>query len=1063
MGRAQLQLKRRLCTTLCGECKMSASSTFPKHSKAPAPHPAGATTTTQPVVLPTVNLPVLSPGHPLAHSTAVLEASTSRYFQPGKSSHGKRTRSAADVEASAVPPNVLDILCVEEDAQALQRTASGNGRDDTGAVAAAARTKAYLTKLFQEPARCEQDVFRLVDVAHCRRVLREEEETIVKGEVAASSDTAEELRVSAFNSCLTVGQHRRYRAVVMEWLRHQPSRSAPPDSGEVLKVVQWEQRLFAAVLRREAQSRLHANSLYELLTPVLVRYAKTWRIDRMRRQLLSFLGDAKRHEGALLLCCCPSPPSSTSNPHTEAEAGYSGVTFEQQEEEVDGDGGDNSTHAAFHKLTPLQLYQRRYPSLRVLQWHMAKFYNAQQTGTAAPFPNPQVQATIVRFTVRGDAAVASSPVCASPIESAVPELRRHLPARLLQLSALPQSSTNSGDDGSDSNEEGGQKDEDEEEGNEKTNTEDDTASFAAHHVPYDPSTSIPVASLRSYVEQHLLPRFGWRPSKHEVNVEDVHEAVAYEEVVDSVSLSMTFAAALKLFVAHVDTEEPRTSFRLPVRVHLTKPTASQAGEEATAPYFHAHVMVGDAVPNVKESRHSVQVAAAEFLLRQQWQRQQQQHLQRCGDAKGGVGMGVGVGGREEDHAHAHEEEATHRNRHFRTGGAAPVDTDDDAKDTSVSCCLAQLSVARVHLTRNAVAQNAAAQGRAAVQAAGGDRIKASAAVLLAVKEAVADAAPPLPFHVSAQPHTGSGEAPTAAALDFLLAKMERLNATSAGTPAPVPNTATSAAAAVAADDLLDETAGRCTYLLELLSPREMLQLDLIFACYPGATARIHRVQLTAPSEAEDGGEEVGCMHVLAVETLTRERWARLRQRLQCRPPESLTTSPTPAEVLAVQSWDLFYDTLAWLLDGIVHRAADALRTLRTSDDDASRERFLYFVLSNHANLVNTCASSKLHTKQPRHADGVVENVAPSFTESRFAVWYVLQDASELYPNYEPRIDITFEAENLTFLEETEEEDTGGEENSGDEKARALAATRLYRDPHTWNGDGIPFTFRRRPV
>ncbi|KPI83302.1 hypothetical protein ABL78_7671 [Leptomonas seymouri] len=1029
---------------------MPASSNFPNPDKQAAVKPS-ITTSTSRVVLPIVNLPVLSPGYPLAHNTAALEASASRYFQHGHSPYGKRCRPPADTALTATPPKILDTLCVEECAQA----SSGDQWSSVASItapaangASAARTKAYLTKLFQEPVRCEQDVYRLVDVVHCRRVLRGEEEAVMKSGSGATAEGVA-MKVSAFNSCLTSGQHRRYRAVVLEWLRHQPSCSAPPDSGEVLKVVQQEQRLFLEVLRQEVVARFTSTcpSLHELLTPALMSYAKARRITQMRQQLLCFLEDAKAHEAKILLCrCLTSTSNEGGDTALTVDADSAGVKFEQEDGDADASNPQVST------LTPQQMYQRRYPSLRVLQLHMAKLYNSQQTGITAPFPNPQVQSSLVEG--KNHRNQCPSPVIGSPAvflrRSTAQGLSPNPPSRLL-LSALPQfTPDNDRDDQSD-----GYAEIDSSNENKKVEVTDGegVSSFAAHHMPFDSATSLPVSLLRAYVEQHLLPRFGWRPSKlgDGSGADAMQTADHREDLVESISLSATFSGLLKLFVAHLDTEEPRTSFRVPVRVHLTpisrgnseqSTAATIAAATATARY-HAHVMVGDAVPNVKESRHSVQVAAAEYLL-------YHQRLTSSGDDTPG-----------------NEMEAEQRDS---TNGVAPTDG-GGAENSSAST----FSCARVLLTRSATMQNAVEQGEAAVQAAGGDRIKASAAIFLSMKEAVADAAPVLPFYVSVPagaaalvqpPRAGNGSTP----VEFMMAKMEHLNATSAGTPA-TPQTA-----AVCLSS--NETAGWCPFLLESLSPREMLQLDLIFSCYPTAVVRLHRLQLmpaddagatsggtTEGAEDEEGRSGADSMQVLAVETLTCASWALLRQQLHNRPTESLTTSPTPAEVLGTLSWDLLYDTLAWLLDSVERRAADALRTQDASGDastaTADGDRFIYFILSNHANLVNPSASTKLSAKRPHQADRVTEVMTSTFTESRFAVRYVLQDALELYPDYEPRVSVNFEAENLNFLEEDGHNNENGCGTDDGVKGASPVALRLYRDPHTWNSETIPFTFRRK--
>jgi hypothetical protein len=1030
------------------------------------------------VVLPTVNLPVLSPGYPLASNTAAIEASISCYFRPGHHPYGKRGRSVTGAGVTTpTSPTVLDILYLEEDAHSggsggaqQQRATSPTSSNNKNSTAASARTRAYLTKLFREPARCEQDVFRLVDVAHCRRALRDEEEAIRKGgngSPSTTDDVAAVNKVSAFNSCLTMGQHRRYRTMVLEWLRHQPVRAAPPDSGEVLKVVQQEQRLFLEVLRSEAVARLPntgVSSLYTLLTPTLLRYAKSRRISRMQRQLLRFLDDAKAHDGTVLLCCCPptsSGPEDGINA-AEAEADYSGVIFEH--DDASAGGADAFPSSPVHTLAPKQLYQRRYPSLRVLQWHMAKLYNAHQTGIAAPFPNPQIESTVKQRAATAVEVVSPTKTVSpaeSPREGAVREMPRDAPPRLMLCNLPVPDSTPDGEEnscngrGSSHRSDNASKDEKGAEEQEREERAPLDFTFADLDGPLGETATMSAAVLRAYVEQRLLPRFGWRCAKSNGDggggtapPPPDHD----KDPIESISLSITFAGLLKLFVAHVDTEEPRTSFRVPVRTRLTtisplrrRGKGNQQGDTAAAsPRYHAAVTVGDAVPNVKESRHGVQVAAAECLLRQHYSDTCSHGNMADTVSKGMVGERVGR---------------------------------DDAARGSAATASSPPLVAHVQLTRSATMQNTVVQGEAAVQAAGGDRIKASAAVLLSMKEAVADAAPVLVFQVSPPdnmvPLTRTAASDLSLGPCFVLAKMEHLNATSAGCSVVTP-----AAAPVHLEN--NEAATQCPYLLELLSPREMLQLDLIFACYPDAAVRLHRVQLTGHENAtaatdtvdkgmgNEGAEGEECMQVLTVETLTRVSWAHLRQQLQSRPLESLITSPAPAEVLATQSWDLLYDTLAWLLDSIVRRASDAVRARQPSSEVApsftageeNDDRFIYFILSNHANLVNTSESAKLYAKKPRHRDAVPENVASTFTESRFAVRYVLQDASELYPNYEPRADVTFEAENLAFLESMDQ-DSGGDGAQEEGRGVNSAASRLYRDPQAWNADTIPFTFHRR--
>lgn len=219
------------------------------------------------------------------------------------------------------------------------------------------------------------------------------------------------------------------------------------------------------------------------------------------------------------------------------------------------------------------------------------------------------------------------------------------------------------------------------------------------------------------------------------------------------------------------------------------------------------------------------------------------------------------------------------------------------------------------------------------------------------------------------------------------------------------------------------------------------------------------------------------MEVLAVEQLTPQTWCLSRRDLQKRPAESLITTPSPAEVLATHTWDLLYDTLAWLLDTTTRRVAYALESEEgrgeASDEgttDATEERYMYLILSNHANLVNTSASTKLYTKKrpenaPEPADTTV--ITSSYTESRFAVRYIVQDAAEIYPNYEPKVPIAFEVANMRFLEKDaqtgSDEDGEGDIKSTREKDVSKVASRLYRDPHTWNGETIPFTFPRTPA
>lgn len=1031
-------------------------------------------------MLPTVTFPVLSPGYPLARNTAAIEAATARHFQPGQGPHGKRSRSADAL--AATPPTILDTLDAEEGSHG---SSSGGGsalverRASVGPMPPAAHTRSYLTKLFQEPARREQDVYRRVDVVQCRRELRAEEEVVVKsqsqGGVSTAASPAAVRCVRDFNSCLTMGQHHRYRTLVVEWLRHQPSRSAPPDSGEVLKVVQQEQRLFLTVLRQEALS-LHAAkfvSLYEWLSPALVSFAKQWRIVRMRRQLLSFLDDAKFHTRELLTCCSPGGTNRATAAGegvdgAAVDADYSGVAFERDEAtaEANASGGSGGGHS--FEPTPQQLHNRRHPSLRVFQSHMSQLYNALQNGFVASFPNPQVQSV----GSCGPAAAAQSGV-ASPSALGPSALPRTTPSHL-SLKALPTTEDNAREDqereaaGSEEEGEGSNaaSDEDQAEGKE--------SSFAAHHVPLDAATPIAVAELRAYVEQHLLRRFGWRPSRQQHQQGD--GAAAAEDVVESISLSITTAALLKLFVAHVDLEEPRTSFRLPLRVQLSplgegRGSGSDGTTAATgAPRYRAHVMVGDVIPNVKESRHSVQRAAAEYLLRQHY-------------APPSTAINAGAAAQHPAKSRSGEEA-------LMEGGATAGQP---------------TPAAQVRLSRSGGLQSTVTPG----QVSDGSLLTAATANLLSVKEATLDATPLLSFHVvtptpptaeSTQSDASSDAG--AAHIEFVLAKMEHLDQTTAG--------AAVGEQSGVAHLQTSETALRCPFLLECLSPREMLQLDLLFGCFPTAVVRLHRVQLTA-SVAEaavstsstadatadvcaDASEAEADMQVLAVETLTCARWAHLRAQLLHRPAESFLAAPAPAEVLATQSWDLLYDTLAWLLDAVERHATDALRAALSSADPneersdegwsdseghgavkAGGNRFLYFILSNHANLVNTTARAKLVAKSGRTGANAADAAGRGFTESRFAVFYVLQDASELYPDYEPRMEVAFEASTLRFLEdeggegESNDNDLEGEEGEGAEgrerkgKDKGKVAARLYRDPHTWNADTIPFTFRRAAV
>ncbi|KAK7197168.1 hypothetical protein NESM_000662100 [Novymonas esmeraldas] len=1021
-----------------------------------APSSAAPSSAAAAFAFPCVALPLLSPGRSLPSSTAEMEASTSRYFRDGQHPYTKRGRAdaAAGSTARAAPSSaVSDLVCAEEDARS-RRTEPGSGRGGrvvatttatttatpplsraapaVATVAEDAATARYLQQLFREPMRCEQDLYRLVDVPHCRRLLAQKEASFREAVASASGSggdggerratAPQEKKVAQFVSCLTAGQQQRYRGFVVEWLRHQPSLSATPNSGDVLKVVQQEQQLFLEALRREAvrraapgSSRLAGATTYTRLGSKLTSFAQYRRLQQMQQRLISFLEDAKakESEGCVLLTNAP-PEDEIARGGDAAAATATGEAPAQHEEEQQ------------RAATPLQLFQRRFPSLRVLQWHLAKIYNALHGGAPAPFPNPCVRSHLAAPST----ATAASAVVGLP--SALP------------LTSLPAFRRDQADEG-----ERDSKDEAEARGV--------CPAFAAHLCPGDGGTAVTAlstAALHAHVTKHLLPRLGWKTKRHQdagggAGVSDVGSTAR----VATVSLSTSFEALLKLFVAHVDTDEPRTSFRIPICVRVTRRSAppstkdGQSGGVACGVY-HAHVMVGDAVPNVSESRHSVQVAAAEHLL-----------LRRCTGAA---------------------------ERAASEGGASTTATRPTTPEAAtVAAAASRAMAATVHLTRSGrIPTGHAVSHLAEGKMMGGNSVVLSASVVKAMTQqttAAKDADLAIVFHVAAPASSVADTAAATATTDasahspaplVVMAKMEHLNCTSAVS-------STSAAAATDAITLTETaTATPCPWLLEMLSPREMLQLDLVFGCFPGAAVQLHRVQLAETDETGDPAEEAVeqaekelCMRVLAVESLTRQLWGSNRRHLQVRPAESLITSPTPAEVLATRSWDLLYDTLAWLLDTVARRAAYAMELAEDCDDSAA-DRFLYLILSNHANLVNTSASSKLRRRPnpeggAETAESAAAVVAPTYTESRFAVRYVVQDATEIYPRYETKVSVLFEAANLRFLEpETQSDSDGDGGNEGtaatapEEKESGVgkAASRLYRDPHTWTTQTIPFTF-----
>ncbi|GET92731.1 hypothetical protein, conserved [Leishmania tarentolae] len=1030
--------------------------------------PSNLTTLT----IPHVCIPLLPPGHSLPTSTEDMEASTSVYFREGHNPYGKRHRSTLLKEPSALASStVLEIVSAEEDVRA---TVDGTDRGsfDQGSPQSQftssgdAATAQYLVRLFAEPARCEQDVYRLVDVAYCRRFLAQEAEefkkaTSVKPPTGSSlrgtgDATTGAKRVDGFNSCLTAGQHRRYRGFVLKWLRQQPCPSAPPNSAEVLKVVQQEQRLFLEALRREAVRHVmqlssgHYTTTYACLGKVLTSFAQYRRLRQMRERLISFLDDAKAKESKGLLLSGSAPeedPPSKDTAHSPAGDLQQGVP--------------NGT-------TPLQAFQRRFPSLRVLQWHLIKLYNAQQNGVAAPFPNPQVRSFEApagdavgdrpynRRSEPGDTIRASSSAAAAAHPSAVALVPT---STSLLFASLPQHRQD--DDQPDARDGSGVSDDD---GNSERTTPPAVSSFYSH-LPTDPAaagfTPLPTAALHAYVARCLLPRLGWQVSKYQgKDGETGADDEGSTAVVTSVSLSITFEAMLKLFVAHVDTEEPRTSFRIPICAHVRrKPDSSDTDNNTPSRgVYHAHVEVGAAVPNVTESRQSIQLAAAEYLLCQTANRK---------DSKAEA---------------ARSSEALHLPRNFTAAEAAHP------------------AAAIVHLSRRSVApcdtKTRQATAQSSMGSAARNAISASAENLLEKQELASDIAVPIVFRVSAPSAASVTTTPGNEPLQrvspvVIMAKMEHLNATSAASPHPRLSSLTASPSTVDSEcvvESLTETATPCRWLLEMLSPREMLQLDLLFACFPSATVYLHRVQLSQKSDGDESVEQPGrhekeeeerlSMEVLAIEQFTLQTWRSSRQNLERRPAESFTTTPSPAEVLSTYTWDLLYDTLAWLLDTTARRVAYALESEEgcgkmsaEGTTDSTKERYMHLILSNHANLVNTSSSTKLYTKKrPESAPGQADTTVgtPSYTESRFAVRYIVQDAAEIYPNYEPKVPIAFEVANLRFLEKdahsgSDEDGQGDMKSAREEEDVSKVASRLYRDPHTWNAETIPFTFPRAPV
>lgn len=1001
------------------------------------------------------------------------------YFREGRNPYGKRRRSTLVNEPSASAfSTVLEIVSAEEDVHAAvdgtDRGSFARSAPQSQSTAAGdAVTAQYLAQLFDEPARCEQDVYRLVDVAYCRRLLVQEAEAF-KMAVSSQPPTGSSLegteaaiamakRVHEFNSCLTAGQHRRYRGFVLEWLRHQPSPSAPPNSAEVLKVVQQEQRLFLEALRREALCQVvrlssgHHTTTYACLDRALTSFAQYRRLHQMQKRLISFLDDAKAKESKGLLLSGSAPAASSS-------AASGAVEEDARSRDVAHSPAGDLQQSVSHGATPLQVFQRRFPSLRVLQWHLIKLYNAQQNGVATPFPNLQVRS----FAAPSGAAAGGRPhnrhsesdgtvkAYSSAAAAGHPSAVTLVPASAsLLLTSLPQHRQVDGDEPD--ARDGGRLSDD---GDSERTTSSAVPAFSSHlftDAAAASLTPLSTAALRTYVAHHLLPRLGWQVSKYqgkdgEASVDDEGSTA----VVASVSLSITFEAMLKLFVAHVDTEEPRTSFRIPICVHVRRKADSSHTDNATSArgVYHAHVAVGSAVPNVTESRQSIQLAAAEYLLCQ------------AASREGSRGEAVTPS------------EARHLPRTPTAAETAPP------------------AAATVHLSRSTAMPRDIKTRQATAQSltcgTGGNAINASVENLLEQQEPASDTVLPLVFRVAAPVTAAVSTAPGNETLQVaspmvIMAKMEHLNVTSAVAPhdrspslAASPSTVDSECVVSS----LTETATPCRWLLEMLSPREMLQLDLLFACFPSATVHLHRVQLSQKSEGDKSVEQRGkceeerlSMEVLAVEQLTPQTWCLSRRDLQKRPAESLITTPSPAEVLATHTWDLLYDTLAWLLDTTTRRVAYALESEEgrgeASDEgttDATEERYMYLILSNHANLVNTSASTKLYTKKrpenaPEPADTTV--ITSSYTESRFAVRYIVQDAAEIYPNYEPKVPIAFEVANMRFLEKDaqtgSDEDGEGDIKSTREKDVSKVASRLYRDPHTWNGETIPFTFPRTPA
>lgn len=993
-------------------------------------------TTTTKVVFPSIHMPYLVPGFVLSSSIAEMEtcaqcATSNQSWETSlpSSSQSYSTLSHSTMVEAALEPFVADLM------HRRRKRPKKALSDDTSVTAS------DLNELFHDPSRVEMDIYRPVDVARCRREL--DTLKLKLPDMLSDAGSTQGTRssfLSKCRSCLTTGQKRCYFSAALQWVRAQPLRHAPPNAVEVLSVIKREQTLFLGVLRE--LTRTHCTASFEFLGGPLKHFSQYHRIQEVRGRLYTFLDEAKsrRH----LIICAVDESIETVAP---------AVT----------NGGAEETQTDLQATTdarrkPLKLSAFYTSGIRLLSVHMRRLYSWGAAAVPSElFPGSQVQAVMAASC----AAILCPPsgVIVSPIDASTSTLdaqgeaaRNVVLAATVALQRLPLQRLPTGV--SPSSEEEGDREGPLLASSDSGGGTGGAARFAMDHSESDAPLLSP-AMLRRHV--NALRRFlSFTPfgtknegvasvaepeEEKESDSEAAVEADAIHDAADQiagVSLSIDAGALLKMVSSHVNAEEERSSYRIPVRAHLIPEVPSNAAHSASqyvgsggsfpeAPRYKVRVVVGESIPNVKESRQSIQAAAAAWLLRSSTTGE----VQNIPPLPASIPLRAAV--------------QIQRSR--------PV---GKPKDLVSDSALPDLST----WTPAAAAAVATATKESLPTASTGADADATAKMQLS-------------FNVctrAAEWDSGESTIPV-----FFLVKMEHLN------DRPVN---------VTMRMRRFQTATHCPYLLELFSPLEMLQLDWWFLLFPKAIVKVHRVQWKGgcscccdtqlsgdeSSSAADGAgsntaEGDDYMNVLAVETLTRGDWLAYRQEILERPEETLTTcvagallsplSVTPRRVLGTRQVDLLYDTISWLLDTVVDRVRLALKrdTLRTSvpsgavedeEETVSSDRFMYFILRNRVNFYNCTGKSVLtHSSSP----------------TRGILHYVLDDASDVYSHYRVPVPVEVEVRTLNFVErasESEEVDASHPEDPAEGESGAIhrvtTVDRLYRDPQTWNTEGIPFMF-----